>query len=84
MAAQPWKGRRMAEILNDVMNRGARLRFSAAVPQPYKDLAEACCLEEPQQRPTFGQIVQQLQGLLQQAEDLQQQAGALFGELVLN
>ncbi|WIA20508.1 hypothetical protein OEZ85_004906 [Tetradesmus obliquus] len=83
MAAQPWKGRLMAEILNDVMNRGARLRFSAAVPQPYKDLAEACCLEEPQQRPTFGQIVQQLQGLLQQAEDLQQQAGALFGELVL-
>jgi hypothetical protein len=84
MAAQPWKGRLMAEIRNDVMNRGARLRFGRAVPQQYKALAEACCLEDPQDRPTFGQIVDHLQGLLQHAEQLQKQAGASFGELVLS
>jgi hypothetical protein len=84
MAAQPWKGRLMAEILNDVMNRGARLRFGPAVPQQYKTLAEACFLEDPQARPTFEQIVEELQGLLLQAAELQQQAGALFEELILN
>jgi hypothetical protein len=73
----------MAEILNDVMNRGARLQFGRAVPQQYRALAESCCLEEPQDRPTFDQIVGQLQGLLSQAESLQQETGALFGELVL-
>jgi hypothetical protein len=74
----------MAEILNDVMNRGARLQFGRAVPQQYRALAESCCLEEPQDRPTFDQIVGQLQGLLSQAESLQQETGALFGELVLS
>jgi hypothetical protein len=83
MAAQPWKGRLIAEILNDVMNRGARLQFGRAVPQQYSALAESCCLEEPQDRPTFDQIVGQLQGLLSQAEQLQQAAGASFGELTL-
>eukprot|EP00775_Hariotina_reticulata_P010179 gene10179-10339_t len=73
---QPWKGRMMGEIMTMVMIEGARLEFPATVSKAYADLARRCWLEDPAARPSFGELVLELEELLQQAAALQESAAA--------
>jgi hypothetical protein len=45
------------------------------------DLAKACWEEDPRARPTFPDIVQQLNDLLPQASEMQQELEGLWQEL---
>jgi hypothetical protein len=51
------------------------------VLQGYVELAKACWEENPSARPTFQDIVQQLNDLLPQASDMQQELEGLWQEL---
>jgi hypothetical protein len=52
------------------------------VLQAYVSIAEQCWLEDPAARPTFSQLVLQLQQLLQQEDALQDEVEAVYGDVV--
>ncbi|KAF6257949.1 hypothetical protein COO60DRAFT_1626631 [Scenedesmus sp. NREL 46B-D3] len=82
MAAHPWKGMMMGEIMNKVMVEGQRLKFGAMVPKAYAAVAEQCWQEDPADRPTFAQLLAQLQQLQQQEEALQDEVEEAYRGVV--
>jgi len=48
---------------------GERPQFTVSTPQAYKDLAEACWRDDPEERPTDTHILSRLQSMLQHALD---------------
>ncbi|KIY96377.1 Putative serine/threonine-protein kinase/receptor [Monoraphidium neglectum] len=75
MAANPWGGKMMGEIVTAVME-GRRLTFGPAAPQAYVELAKDCMRGVSERRPTFDQIVARLQAMLGQQDELQAEAEA--------
>eukprot|EP00882_Tetradesmus_deserticola_P001883 GHRQ01002019.1.p1 GENE.GHRQ01002019.1~~GHRQ01002019.1.p1 ORF type:complete len:668 (+),score=301.75 GHRQ01002019.1:1063-3066(+) len=82
MAAHPWKGMMMGEIMNKVMVEGQRLSFGSMVPKAYTAIAEQCWQDDPADRPTFAQLLVQLQQLEQQEDALQDEVAAAYGSVV--
>ena len=54
-----YKGMNIFKLMNHVLN-GFRLEFTFKIPDSYQKLIEACWMQEPEKRPTFKEIVQQL------------------------
>lgn len=61
----------MGEVMTAVMVEGRRLTWGPNTPKAYASLAEQCWQADPAVRPTFAQLVVQLQQLLEQHEVLQ-------------
>lgn len=70
-AAHPWQDHTMGEVMTAVMVEGRRLTWGPNTPKAYASLAEQCWQADPAVRPTFAQLVVQLQQLLEQHEVLQ-------------
>ncbi|WIA29581.1 hypothetical protein OEZ86_012073 [Tetradesmus obliquus] len=82
MAAHPWKGMMMGEIMSKVMVEGQRLQFGPMVPKAYAAIAQQCWQEDPAARPTFEQLVVLLQQLQQQEHALQDEVAAVYEGVV--
>ncbi|WIA09496.1 hypothetical protein OEZ85_008896 [Tetradesmus obliquus] len=82
MAAHPWKGMMMGEIMSQVMVEGQRLQFGPMVPKAYAAIAQQCWQEDPAARPTFEQLVLLLQQLQQQEHALQDEVAAVYEGVV--
>ncbi|GFR46725.1 hypothetical protein Agub_g8348 [Astrephomene gubernaculifera] len=74
----PFANMRYAEIVYKVAVTGMRPEFPPHVPKQLVDMAEACWAADPTIRPTFEQLVVQLDELLEKAEDLQAEQEAVL------
>lgn len=72
--SRPWSGLSHAQIINQVGNKGDKLRWPASTPLAYRDLADACMAREATSRPTFDAIVKRIE-LMQAQEGLMQFEG---------
>jgi serine/threonine protein kinase len=82
MAAHPWTGKMMGEIMTAVMIEGKRLSFGSTIPQAFAQLAEGCWEEDPASRPTFAQITAQLEQLLSKEDELQEEVSAAYSSVL--
>ena len=55
----PWEGWEMEKIVKAVKS-GMRLDIPVDCPKLFADLIEQCCLQNPDKRPTFHEIIHQL------------------------
>ena len=55
----PFLDKQSTEISNEIA-QGKRPEFKTPIPESYKKLIEACWDQEPENRPTFDEIVNQL------------------------
>jgi hypothetical protein len=66
-APAPLRGAR--QVVEEVVLRGMRPHFPRGTPPSYEVLAAACWAAQPGQRPSFPQIISQLQEMLAAAEE---------------
>ncbi|PNH06403.1 putative serine/threonine-protein kinase [Tetrabaena socialis] len=65
VGSRPYTGLSAGEVVHRVLS-GARPAFPTRTPAAWKGLAEECWAQLPEQRPSFEQVVQALQALLEQ------------------
>ncbi len=75
--SRPWSGLSHAQIIMQVGNQGAKLKWPASTPKGFRALAEACMHHEVSVRPTFEDVVRHFEGL--QAEVATSVPGGMDG-----
>eukprot|EP00877_Chromochloris_zofingiensis_P007694 jgi/Chrzof1/3178/Cz12g14220.t1 len=70
---RPFKGMRVAEVINRVGYMHERPAFQAWVPEPYKKLVSSCWAVEANDRPSFEQVVKAMDEMLADVDALQEQ-----------
>mmetsp|Transcript_35206 Transcript_35206/g.78353 ORF Transcript_35206/g.78353 Transcript_35206/m.78353 type:complete len:865 (-) Transcript_35206:387-2981(-) len=67
--SRPWSGLTHAQIIMQVANKGAHLKWTDGVPAWYRDLADSCMHHDADQRPDFDGVIQTLERVQSGAAD---------------